>query len=237
MISKYKLNARVYPALIALLPLLLVGAYLSVDFQNWYAFVGSIGLIAVLQFLLGELGRDRGKKIEEQLWNDWGGTPSTQILRFSNSIIGEADKKFYHSELLRLTGVGKSNMKRVESASVESSDEIYSSWSSYLRSKTRDIKKYNLLFQENISYGFRRNLLGLKPLASLIAIISLIGVLISEYAKIGLKFTLISQATIFILLGLILIILFWFLVVRKSWVKMVAFAYAERLLEATRTLE
>jgi hypothetical protein len=35
--------------------------------------------------------------------------------------------------------------------------------SDWLRDHTRDRKKFNILFDELVTYGFRRNLLGLKP--------------------------------------------------------------------------
>ena len=55
----------------------------------------------------------------------------------------------------------------------EEADEIYRSWSNYLRTNVRDIEKYNLLFAELINYGFRRNVYGMKYFYSLGGILSL----------------------------------------------------------------
>ncbi len=41
-------------------------------------------------------------------------------------------------------------------------DAFYVRCGNWLRENTRDTKKFKILFDENITYGFRRNLLGLK---------------------------------------------------------------------------
>ncbi len=41
-------------------------------------------------------------------------------------------------------------------------DAYYERCGNWLRENTRDTKKFKLLFDENINYGYRRNLLGLK---------------------------------------------------------------------------
>jgi hypothetical protein len=44
-------------------------------------------------------------------------------------------------------------------------DAFYEQAGTWLRENTRDTKKFSILFNENISYGYRRNLLGLKWVA------------------------------------------------------------------------
>jgi hypothetical protein len=41
-------------------------------------------------------------------------------------------------------------------------DTYYARGATWLRENTRDTKRFDILFKENIAYGFRRNLLGLK---------------------------------------------------------------------------
>ena len=41
-------------------------------------------------------------------------------------------------------------------------DAYYERCGNWLRENTRDTKKFKLLFDENVNYGYRRNLLGLK---------------------------------------------------------------------------
>jgi len=43
-----------------------------------------------------------------------------------------------------------------------SADRFYSRCTVVLRDRTRDTERFKLVFEENVTYGFRRNLLGLK---------------------------------------------------------------------------
>lgn len=48
-------------------------------------------------------------------------------------------------------------------------DERYDDSVARLRGLTRNNRKFRLLFSENINYGLRRNLLGLKPIGVAVA--------------------------------------------------------------------
>jgi hypothetical protein len=49
-----------------------------------------------------------------------------------------------------------------EAADPQAADAYYTRGVTWLRENTRNTKKFDVLFNENVSYGFRRNLLGLK---------------------------------------------------------------------------
>jgi hypothetical protein len=49
-----------------------------------------------------------------------------------------------------------------EAADPQTVDAYYDRGVTWLRENTRNTKKFDVLFNENVSYGFRRNLLGLK---------------------------------------------------------------------------
>ena len=183
MISKYELNARIYPTLITLSPILLLAIYFSIDYQNIYSLIGGLGLTTILGFILGQFGRDQGKKGEKKLWKEWGGAPSTQILRYSDDTLDKHTTSNIHSTLFNLTNIGSPNMREIENLDPKNSDEVYSSWANYLRGKTRDTSRYKLLFQENINYGFRRNLWGLKKPALWILSIIVATIAFFEYIK------------------------------------------------------
>lgn len=235
MINKYELKARVYPSTITLLPIVILGLYFSIDYQNIYSLIGGLGLTTILTFVLGQLGRDRGKKSEKGLWKEWDGTPSTQILRYSNKTLTKYLKKDIHAKMANSTGIGSEDMKSLERKNPEKADDIYETWCHKLRSLTRDTTKYKLLFNENINYGFRRNLWALKAPALVFIAVGVIIILLSEYYSNGLEFNLTSAAVISLsLLGVLLI--FWIFIVKKSWIKTVAFAYAKRLVESYNTV-
>jgi hypothetical protein len=98
-----------------------------------------------------------------------------------------------------------------------------------MRHATRDKQQYPLVFEENVSYGFRRNVWGLKPFGIAIAAIGTAGAAVNlfrfhEGTQLGLAIacTIVSA----------LLLLFWLCWVNPGWVRIPAKAYAERLLES-----
>ncbi len=231
----YNLKARIYPVILSLIPVIFIGSVYSFHLQSYYQVLTSLGITTALYFLFSQLGRDKGKALEKEMWRKWRGTPTTQILRFSNDIIDKHTKSRYHQKLKKLTNIGNELDEEFEKNLPQKADEIYQSWTKFLLSKTRDTKKYNLLFQENINYGFRRNLLGLKRIAILIIILLMISsflysFIMNEYIVKFSSELLISEII------LILILIFWLGIVRENWIKTVAFSYAERLIETINTI-
>ena len=47
----------------------------------------------------------------------------------------------------------------------------YDSAARWLRKATRDRRQFNLVFTENVSYGFRRNLFGVRWIGGLVALL------------------------------------------------------------------
>src|ERR1700694_366223 len=52
-------------------------------------------------------------------------------------------------------------------------DALYASAGAWLLGQTRDRARFGLLFEENVNYGFRRNLWAWKPAALLVGVSSL----------------------------------------------------------------
>ena len=156
----YSLRARLQPALITLFPLALgFIAWTGVDnFRSsaLWSLCGTVGLT----FLLSVVVRHRGKTIEPSLWESWGGSPTTLLLRHkgpANSVMRERWHKYLSKS------VGKAFPSAVdEEKNPSAADEIYKASVRILISKTRDVKKFRLLFKENIAYGFCRNLYAMR---------------------------------------------------------------------------
>jgi len=234
--NTYSLKARIYPVILAVIPILIIGILFSVTFKTYYQTIGGLGITTVLFFLFSQLGRDRGKKLESSLWKKWGGDPTTQILRLRDKRLNSITKKKYHITMNSLVKHEIVPSKELESNSSEFCDEIYSAWVKYLIGKTRDSKKFNLLFTENINYGFRRNSLGLKPFALFVTIGLIVGVLATNYLTYE---TLnIKDKNSIVAIGILILPLFyWLFIVNENWVKIPAFAYAERLVETIGEIE
>lgn len=237
MFDNYTLKARFYPVIILFFPLIIVGFCYSVEFQSLVHLASSVGLVGALTYLFSQLGRDRGKLKEADLWHSWGGAPSTQILRLRDTFLDKFTKQRYHNKLLILCPVTTPPDLNLEVSNPGEMDEIYRAWTKYLITQTREEKAFSLLLKENTSYGFRRNLWGLKPIGISITLL----LLVLNYSFWIIKFNSFSplqfpDSFMFSTIVLILILCFWLFVVSKDWIKISAFSYAERLLESVETL-
>ena len=115
----------------------------------------------------------------------------------------------------------------------QKADEIYESCIMYLRNATRDKKKFSLVFEENINYGFRRNMYGLRKFGIITSSINICGIFLIYY------FIENIQDLVWIISNLILstiLLIIWTLIINSDWVKVTADAYAERLLETIDSL-
>ncbi|HVU44482.1 MAG TPA: hypothetical protein VHD85_00055, partial [Terracidiphilus sp.] len=153
---------------------------------------------------------------------------TTLMLRHRGSPFDETTLGMLHRWLSAVTGVPAPS-KRKESASPEDADKVYDAFVRHLREATRDRQEYPLVFEENVSYGFRRNVWGLKPYGIAFAAMGIAGASISVFRfrdgpQLGpaLASTAVSAILFFFWLG-------W---VNPRWVRIPATAYAERLLEA-----
>jgi hypothetical protein len=225
-LEPYERKARLYPALICIFPIILG---VAVSFKDVFtALSGLVALAASVGMLqlLANLARDRGKSLEKALFEQWDGIPSVRFFRHRDSTIPSPAKMKYHAILSKASKI-KSPSAKEEEQNPKQADEIYLSWSDFLRGKTRDTKKYNLLFKENIGYGFRRNLFGIRWFC---VVSSLIGIGLTNTTIIIGKQTTDITIAVSLLLG-VYVVVFLF-VVNRAWVKVVADAYAKQLIEA-----
>ena len=234
-LDKYSLKARLYPAFIVLLPAFIVSLYYITDFEKYYHYATALISVGLFTYLLAQLGRDKGKTKEVKLFAYWGGKPTTLIFRHSDNFIDGVTKKRYHKLLEEKIVDINIPTPEQEQIDIKFADQVYESCTKYLISKTRDTKKFPLIFKENISYGFRRNLWGMKMwalvLLSILIIIHFYFITDGFTAKIELKN---KDIFLFVFFGIML--LFWFFIVTKNWIKLTAYAYAERLIEAVNEL-
>jgi hypothetical protein len=168
----YTRKARLAPALLLSLPLVLIAVVLFPDsILNWGGILGLIVWFGVLRFV-AQIARDSGNAIQESLYASWGGEPSTDCLRHRTST-NKIELAILHSKLHDLT-------KQIipdeigEMADKNKADQIYKACTSFLRANTRDRSKFPLLHEENCNYGFRRNLLGMKTVGIITSFISIL---------------------------------------------------------------
>jgi hypothetical protein len=155
------LRARLAPAVIAAAPafafIALLISWGSLSLSNTIATIG----LAVLLFALSDFARSRGRRIEPQVFRTLGGKPSVTMLRHSDATFDVGSKNRYLNFLADKIGEAAPTVS-AERRDPSAADAIYERCGTWLRENTRNSKKFAILFNENVTYGYRRNLFALK---------------------------------------------------------------------------
>lgn len=159
--DSYMVRARFLPGFLTALPLVAVSLALFDVARIQLSQVG-LAIFAILGvYVIADLGRRRGKRIESEIYYRAGGKPSAKMLLPDDDTFGTETKIRYWEFLSRKTGLPQPALH----ATLEAWLDFSEACGAWLRENTRDTKIFNILFAENVTYGFRRNLLGLKPTA------------------------------------------------------------------------
>ena len=97
----YDRKARLKPALLCGLPLIVSMVLLIPELGAVWAAIGGIVLYGGGAMFLVQVGRDRGKALEPDLFRSWGGKPSVAILRHTDPRLVAATKNRYRTFLER----------------------------------------------------------------------------------------------------------------------------------------
>jgi hypothetical protein len=160
----YTIRARVFPAIIAAIPalamLILLVSWTGLALSSGIA---TIGLLIVL-YMFSDFARSQGRKIEPRIYELQGGKPSVTMMRRADTTLDSDSKDRYRAFLV--SKLARAAPTAAEEARNQSgADAFYEQAGTWLRENTRDTKKFSILFNENITYGYRRNLFGLKWIA------------------------------------------------------------------------
>ena len=141
-----------------------------------------------------------------------------------------------HEKLHRLTGHALPTEDE-ERSDPASADHAYEAATTVLISRTRQRRQdFPLIFVENCNYGFRRNMLGLRPWGLWVAFVSALAAL-AGFATTLANITKFPEGFLGAILGVsVAALVIWWRVVTRDWVKRVAESYSERLFEATESL-
>jgi hypothetical protein len=233
-LDTYSLRARWSPVLLVALPLIVACVAFVPSLSAWdklWPFLGGAAVVV----LVDQIGRDAGKRMQPSLWASWGGAPTTTALRHRDSrnpvLLARR-----HQQLQAVLGRALPTEDE-ERADPVGADHAYEAVTSILISRTRERRKdFPLIFVENCNYGFRRNMLGLRPWGMSVSSLAALAILA------GLATTLAGIARFSAgLLGIALAVsliafVIWWKAVTRDWVKRVAETYAERLFEASESL-
>jgi hypothetical protein len=227
----YTFQARIVPVFAVLLaPLFLLGAGI-ISSAKLGLFSGLA--ITVAAMIFGQLGRDRGKQLERGLWESWGGAPTLRRLRYRDNADQQAVDRL-HGRIGEVLAEPLPTFAE-EDEDPAGADARYREVTGRLIALTYDHDKFPLVFAENVNYGMRRNLLGLRPVGIAVALVTAIAALLLLLLAAGhLKQRAARYAP-----GLgvaALVFVFWIWTVTPAWVKVPAEDYADRLMASVELL-
>jgi len=175
----YWLRAQVFPALWAIGPALVLAGVMTEWDDVGAAHAAGTFAFGVLLFALADISRRLGRRKEPEIFAGMGGKPSVTLLRHRDVHLDAGSKARAHAFLGGAAGVTIPTVEE-ETDRPHECDGIYEACGGWLRENTRDAKTFKLLKVENITFGYRRNLLGLKPIGVTIGLIVLavVGVLL-----------------------------------------------------------
>jgi hypothetical protein len=240
----YDRQARLYPALLCLLPLLALVALLYAPNASALTGVVTLAVSCGGLFLMTNICREMGKRLEERLFREWGGKPTTQLLRHRDGSIDSVTKRRFHAFLATKINTTFPDVEQ-EKSDPAKADEAYQSGARWLLDHTRpEGGKFDLLFRDNVTYGFRRNALGARPLGVVIAVACLLWALVKDHVFFGASGKIVNWSVLgqlsppaiasLAVSGVMLLV--WVFFFTKTSLRTCAFSFAETLLRTCDTL-
>ncbi|MEV0006090.1 hypothetical protein AB0H28_27930 [Micromonospora sp. NPDC050980] len=221
--DSYSRRARIYPAMLAVLPVALISALLTNN--KPLVALSPILLSAGTLFLASNIVRVLGQRAQQRLIVKWDGMPTTKLLRFreaQNSVLLQRRR-----QALEVLFGAALPTRRQEAANLQKADEAYIAATRCLITHVRSRPgQFPLIDHENAAYGFARNLLGIKPLT--------LGVLMASAAADAVIYLHDGLTSPLVVVGglHLSLVAAWLFFIRPAWVRQAAETYAERLLEA-----
>jgi len=160
-LDSYTIRARLGPALLAIVPAIaLAAATISWSKLSLPDAIITVGIVVIF-FLFADVARRLGKRSEKRIFASSGGRPPLRQLRHDDPTFSKVERTRYRGLLTTLIGT-EAPSDRKETANAAAADAYYSMAGNWLREHTRDKSRFRILFEENVTYGFRRNLYGIK---------------------------------------------------------------------------
>lgn len=225
--DQYDRNARLNPALLTLLPAFL---FVFVWFPVVWTQLGAIAVFVVtcgVLFALARLARKAGQNVERKLGNRVGRLHTAALISLADDRLPQIMKATCRSYIERHS---KRTLPTLddEAGNPEAAQEDRLLAIRWLLEHTRPQAETALLINENISYGFARNLLGLKTIGIAITTLVLFGSgwFVYELAPGTTPFALGTLLCSIALMGLLM----WIFMVTEASVAQASQLYAEKLL-------
>lgn len=173
MFGPYQLRARVQPLLVVALPAAALVYALGISDRLLVRVAAAITTFGVMALLVS-FARDRGRALQRDLWAEWGGPPTTTMLLSTSTSPAPdlAAQRQHVQRLLPSEPLLSDQRDRDDPAGSICTIERYIR---YLRERTRSREQFPVVFEANVSYGFQRNLLALRPYGITVSALTIVG--------------------------------------------------------------
>jgi hypothetical protein len=234
-LDKYEWQARLVPGMLAIFPVAVTITALGLRHGSVVSVIASLLSLAGGAVFLADVVRRLGVAAQRRLWADWGGAPTTIALRLRQPATNTVQRDIWRAAVEKVSGVRLASF-RSESANPEKADQAINTAVSRLRELTRGNGFY-LLQAESRSYGYRRNLYGVRIVGRIVALLGVLSTLgFALWPLIHGHHLDFQSTTVLGLLVNALVVLGWWLLPTSGQVKEAGDKYAHQLLEAAVTL-
>jgi hypothetical protein len=168
LLDAYERKARLTPGLLAFAPIAFAVATLG--FKKFPAVAIGVGVLSAagggyaLSVIVGNFGR----RVQTQLWNTWGGAPTTRLLRTRDTTVSAVQRDVWRRAIEAITGVVLLSAADEINDTTLADDTIRTAVDQ-TRLLGQDAR-FLLVKTENIQYGFERNLYGFRWIGRTISI-------------------------------------------------------------------
>lgn len=183
----YELRARIFPAVLMISPIVfpLIPLIKSMDLEIGETIYIVFVFLAII-YLFAMLVRFKGKNIEDELHEYWGGDPVVLFIMKNNDRIGTITKGIIREKVKRCFKISISPGEQTEEANIL---EAFRLIKSMFHDDTMLANKHNA------EYGFLRNLSGCFNIWVFISLLSWgvsIGLVVSSFKTINIFATIVS---------------------------------------------
>ncbi len=226
LLDDYERSARLAPGLLVAAPLAI--AVLGCGLKD-IPVVSSLTAVLVAcggPLLLANTVRDRGVALQERLFTEWGGAPTTSALRLRESTSNQPLRDLWRAGVEAVSGTQLLRLEDEQRDPVDADRRIEAAVA-VARERTRDRTKYGMVFAENVNFGFERNLLSMRPFGLTIALLSALACI----GAAGFRLVVVAGPMIAAVINALLCLV-WLIVPTKSRVRRAGTKYAEQLLSS-----
>lgn len=169
----YDLQARHAPVVFTMLPAIVVAIALVPGLGQMRIATASIAgiVLAALPFVASRIARSAGRARQNALYAEWGGIPTTAMLRYRDTRLNPQTKQIYRERLSRLGSSYPIPDEDEERRNPEGADVKIGAAMDEIRRRAKE-KNIKAVHRENINYGAARNLYGLKPFGLMTCLVS-----------------------------------------------------------------